>query len=282
MDTRIEMIIKNAEQYLLSTESNPSNLPELWQKHMIEPFWADISKYAPFDISFMQPSHIQGLDVLKEQIGLLTEVSLDELQTKFMDITKTLPVEDDDPMLVAIYPMCNNNITAKERQNGVVGAGAFGNIILNVNPLANDWQSWIPFVFAHEYHHKVWGHNWYVMREGNGLEGTLLESIINEGQADLFAESLFPNLIPQWNRPFDDATEAMLWNKVKPMLFSTDRKANEVYMFGNEKEGLPWCMGYSFGRAIVADYLLNHSSISFAELINVPAREIYAASRFSQ
>ena len=66
------------------------------------------------------------------------------------------------------------------------------------------------------------------------------------------------------------------------MLFSTDRKVNEKYMFGNEKEGLPRGMGYSFGRAIVTEYLLNHSNMSFMELIDVPAREIYAASRFSQ
>jgi uncharacterized protein YjaZ len=52
-------------------------------------------------------------------------------------------------------------------------------------------------------------------------------------------------------------------------------------MFGNEKEGLPWCMGYSFGKAIVADYLQNHPSISFTELIDVSAREILSGSRFS-
>ena len=280
MDIRIVTTFENAIQYLLSAKNNQSSLPELWQKYLIEPFWADISKYAPFDISFMQPSHIQDLAVLKEQIDLLAEVSLSQLKAKFIDITKSLPVEDNDPMLVAIYPICNHNKTVKERQNGVVGAGAFGNIILNINPLATDWQNWVPYVFAHEYHHKVWGHNWYVLREGKGLEGTFLESIINEGQADLFAESLFPNLIPQWNRDLNDATEAELWNKVKPMLFSTDREAYQAYMFGNEEEGLPWCIGYSFGRAMVADYLLNHPNISFAELINVPAREIYEASRF--
>ncbi len=77
----------------------------------------------------------------------------------------------------------------------MVGACVFGNIIININPLAEDYQDWIPYVFAHEYHHSVWGYNWFVIKGGQGLEGSFLEYMLNEGQADAFAESLFPQLL---------------------------------------------------------------------------------------
>lgn len=136
-------------------------------------------------------------------------------------------------------------------------------------------------MFAHEYHHNIWGHNWFVIRRGQGYEGTFLEYMITEGQADLFAERLFPDLIPQWNRPFDSETETTLWDRVKPVLFSKDQQIHSAYMFGNENEGLSWCMGYSFGRTIVADYLQKNPNISFSELIDVPAKKIFEASRFN-
>ena len=130
------------------------------------------------------------------------------------------------------------------------------------------------------YNHKAWGHYWYVLQGGQGACGSLLEHLITEGQADLFSESLFPSLKPQWNQPFDEEMETILWERLKPVLDSTDHNVHVLYTFGNESEGLPWCMGYSFGKAIVADYIANHPNITFPELIKIPHKEIFAGSRF--
>ena len=289
MDIQVISTIENAKQYLHSARSSQIDLNELWQIHMIEPFWADLAKWAPFDISYMQPQYIRDLEALKGQIALLSDfllsdmtiLPMDYLHKKFVNIAKALPIEDDDTMLVAIYPLCDSSKIVKVRQNGVVGACVFGNIIINVNPLADDWHKWIPFVFVHEYHHKVWGHNWYTVRGGVGLEGTLLEYLINEGQADLFAQSLFPDLTLGWNRPFDSENEKVLWKRIKPNLFSIDREVHRLYMFGDESDSLPWCLGYSFGSAIVRDYMQNHPGITFLDLIDVPAREVFEVSRFN-
>lgn len=278
MSIKIISTFENANKYLTFAEGNSSAMQSLWQEYMIEPFWADIAKWAPFDQSFKQPPYIKDVAVLKNQLPKMYEIKIDDLQSEFTNITKKLPLpsEDDEPMLVVFYPSC-----VGDNLHGVVGTVVFGNIIIQINPLVEGYRKWIPFVFAHEYHHNAWGYNHYVLHGGRDVQGTFLEFMITEGQADLFAESLFPGLIPKWNRPFDGDTEAALWERVKQVLLSKEHEIHSLYMFGDEKKGLPWCMGYSFGRAIVSDYISKNPQISFSELIDIPVNEIFEASRFN-
>ena len=279
VNIKIVATFENAREYLTHAKINGADANALWTKHMIEPFWGDIAVYAPFDQSFKQPPRITEFGQLEKQLLILSELDVADLKSKFTLVTNALPSGDDDPMLVALYPLCNSNKTVKEWQNGIVGASVFGNMVISINPLADDWQKWIPFVFAHEYHHNIWGHNWYVMRGGKDLDGSFLQYMITEGQADLFAMSLFPDLTPQWNQPFNTDKEEMLWEQIKPILYSTDHKIHEAYMFGDKEKGLPWCMGYSFGRMIVTDYL-QKNAMPFSQLLNIPAKQIFEGSRF--
>lgn len=280
MDIHLVSTLDSARDYLKAALGQGADLPGLWRKHMIDPYWEAIAQWAPFDHSHMQPTHVRRLDVLGRQLDILSGISLAALGEQFAGIAAALPREDGDPMIVALYPLCDGDRVAKERQNGVVGACVFGNIVLRVNPLAGDYRDWIPFVFAHEYHHCVWGHQRYVLGGGRGLEGSFLEYMLTEGQADAFAASLFPDLSPAWNRPFDGETEARLWEKMEPILFATEGRVHEKYMFGDEAGGLPWCAGYAFGLTIVGDYLGKHPGTPFADLIHVPAREMLRESRF--
>ena len=280
MDINIITTFENAEAYLICAKESNAEAGELWTKQMIEPFWSDIAAYAPFDQSFKQPPCINDIEQLEKQLTILSKLDIAKLKDKFTLSINALPSDDDDPMLVALYPLCDSNKIVKERQNGVVGASVFGNMIISINPLAEDWQKWIPFVFAHEYHHNIWGHNWYVIRGGKDLEGTFLEYMITEGQADLFAMNLFPDLVSQWNQPFDVEEEKMLWERIKPILHRKDHETHETYMFGDKEKELPWCVGYSFGRIIIEDFL-KKQPMTFSELLNVPARRIFEMSRFT-
>jgi uncharacterized protein YjaZ len=280
MEIKIVPIFEKAKDFLIDIGQDVSDIQQLWQKHMIEPYWADISCWAPFDQSFKKPQCVKELSALKEQLSILSSISLTDLRNDFLSIVNKLPSADDDSMSVFLYPACDSNKILKERQNGVVGTVVFGNIIININPLANDFRKWINFVFAHEYHHNVWGHHHFVLNGGKDTDGSFLEYMITEGQADLFAESLFPELIPQWNRPFDEATENLLWERIVPVLTSTSHEIHSQYMFGNESEGLPWCMGYSFGRKIVESFLNKHEDMSFSVMIGIPAKQILKDSSF--
>ncbi|QSF45048.1 DUF2268 domain-containing putative Zn-dependent protease [Paenibacillus tianjinensis] len=271
MEIEIICPFKNAWKYIDEMKKgNKKDSQLLWDAHLIQPYWDRISQWAPFDQSFMKPAGIEDLDTLEQQLKLLAEIDVDNLKSEFIRISRELPKHDEDPIIAAIYP--NNNELVKARQNGVAGACVFGNIMINVNPLADNWEEWIPYVFGHEYHHSVWGHHWYVLN--GGLEGNFLEYMINEGQADAFAKSLFPDLQPQWLRTLTESEEIEFWDKIKPILFSTDRHDFDKYMFGDEKSGLPWCVGYIFGNLVVNSYLRSHPQVSFTELIAVHPKEI--------
>ena len=94
--------------------------------------------------------------------------------------------------------------------------------------------------------------------------------MITEGQADLFAMSLYPKLKPKQNKLENENQKNKLWDKIKKVLDCRECEIHEKYMFGNEQEELPWCIGYYFGKDIVENYLNNHKEISFKELINIP------------
>jgi uncharacterized protein YjaZ len=281
MEIKIITAFDNVKQYVKSVKENNKDIKELWNKYMIEPFWTEISQWAPFDVDFMKPKPVENIDMLEEQFNLLSQLSIEDIKNEFVEISKILPKNDNSPLNVAIYPLCGDNKIVKERQNGVVGCCVFGNICISINPLAKDYINWIPFVFAHEYNHSVWGNEKYAIQSGKNVEGTFLEYMLTEGQADVFAESIYPNLIPQWNRLSEKNNEKILWEKIKPIVLNKkDHKIHSKYMFGDDKEGLPWCIGYYFGRVIIEDYLNKYKDISFSELINISSNDILKESRF--
>lgn len=107
-----------------------------------------------------------------------------------------------------------------------------------------------------------------------------MEYMVNEGQADAFAKSLFPHLQPQWLRGLTGSEESRLRAEIKPVLLSTDRNDFDKYMFGDEKSGLPWCMGYIFGNLVINRYLKSHPQVSFTELLSVHPKEILKDSMY--
>ena len=128
---------ENAKDYIKAVE-NGGNMQESWQKYMIEPFWADITQDANWN--FMKPVPIKDINALKEQIKILSQLSIEELLSKFDKITELLPKNCIDPahalVVVALYPVCDSDKGLKERENGVRGCCPGGNVIININPLA--------------------------------------------------------------------------------------------------------------------------------------------------
>jgi hypothetical protein len=273
-DINIVSTFENARGYIKDVEESKDDIDAAWRRHMIEPFWTQITEGVGRDVSFMKPAAVLDIFALKKQLIIFSRLSIDALRLEFDKITAALPKNCEEPVLVALYPACDGDKALKERQNGVVGCCPDGNVIIRINPLAQDYYKWVLFVFAHEYHHSVWGYNMWL--SGANLCGAFYEAMIIEGQADLFAESLFPQLTPKWNRPFDGATEAALWERCK-----TDASIHGACMFGDESIGLPWCMGYALGRAIVGDYMQKNPDISFMELIKITPNDILQGSRFN-
>ena len=271
--------IESARKYIKATEQINANHEELWNEFLIKPYWKELSQWAPFDCSFMKPSPIKDVKKLKKQLDAFQLINFENIKLEFERISNALVKQDDAPIIIAFYPLDDNNLIVKDRQNGVVGLCVFGNIVIKINPLADEYEKWIPYVLAHEYHHTVWGHNWYVLR--SNAKGTLLEYIINEGQAEAFARSLYSSLEPEWLNKLTKKQENLYWDKFVPVLDSVDKSEHSSYMFGDTSIGFPWCAGYYFGYEIVKSYLKDNPQISFNDLIDIEPGVILANSRFN-
>lgn len=270
--------LKSAQKYVGASGISNKSYDELWDEFLVSPYWQELSQWAPFDCSFMKPSPIKDIQTLKKQLEIFQETDFEQIKKGLENISQILPKKDDDTLVVAFYIMDDSNLIVKEQQNGVVGTGVFGNIIININPLAKDYEKWIPYVMAHEYHHSVWGHNWYVLRGDS--KGTLLEYMTSEGQADAFAKSLYGDLEPKWLSKLSEEEEKLYWSKFIKILESTDKSEHYTYMFGDPSKGLPWCIGYYFGYEIVKSYLLNNPQISYTKLVDIEPGTILSNSRF--
>lgn len=230
--------------YVRQLESGAPDAPALWEKYAVAPWWKHLCRYAPMDLADRKPKCIKNTAQLRQQLELLQELDLSKLQAQFERAAAALPNFDENPITVALYPLSDSNQVVRERQNGVIGCSLFGNIMICINPLADDFATWVPYVFAHEYHHAVWGNYWYALNVGK-LDNCFLSALICEGQADSFALSLYPHLRPQWLFGLSEQTLAQLWNDVYGVLAEQKDVDYVKYMFGRGE--IPWCAGYAVG-----------------------------------
>lgn len=252
----MKIILKNAwkelENYIETSLEN-GNYEENWDNYVIAPFWDELCCYAPFDLSERKIPVIKNIEILKKQLKLLKEIDMTKLEKEMERVVQILPNFDDDPILVVLYPLDDSMEIIKEKQNGVIGTSLFGNIMLQINPLAVDYVQWIPYVFAHEYHHTVWGNYWFMIHSGE-LKNKFIDSLIIDGEADSFAMSLYPQLEPAWVYDSLDRAE-FIWENIYKNIWNRTDVDYAKYMFGDVENGIPWCAGYSVGYMIVQKYL---------------------------
>ena len=225
-----------------------------WEEEVLSVHWERLCCYAPFDLSERKPKAIPDIVTLEKQCELLEKLDIDALSREFERVTTILPNYDDDTITVAIFPGDNDNTGMNEKQNGVIGTSLFGNMFIQANPLIKGYEDWIQYVFAHEYHHTVWGNYWFMIHGGE-LENKFIDSLIIDGEADSFALELYPALRPQWLFGMMEEEIISIWEKKYRQVVEKTDVDYASYMFGNEEMGIPWCAGYAVGYMLVQKYL---------------------------
>ena len=200
MDIRIVNLFDAIPGYLDALLRAPDEADALWEAHVVAPHWAALCCYAPFPLDDRKPAPCRDADALERQLTAFSALDLPALQGEFARIADTLPNYDDDPITVALCPHPAGDADFAQRQNGVVGTSLFGNLLLCVDPLAPGWQDWLPYVFAHEYHHTVWGNYWYNLH-GGALTGEFIEALVIDGLADDFVMGPVPRAAPPVGEP---------------------------------------------------------------------------------
>lgn len=243
---------------------------DAWTETMVEPYWGILTKDAPFPMDHLKPMCSMDREQAKSQLELLDEIDWDKYDKLFEEISLKLPKEEEDVIHIVIYP------SMTEMSEGIYGTGVWGNIILNINPLNENAIRWIPFVFAHEYHHSVWGDYWFCKQGGEGLDSSFLQNLIIEGEADAFARSLNPGFIPSWHQGVSQKEELVVWNKMEQILDqSLNPEEYAKYMFGSKELGIPENAGYYYAIRIVDSFLKNSEPMSFTELMKLTPKMIY-------
>jgi hypothetical protein len=254
-------------------EGNPD---ALWEEYAIRPYWPRLTRFAPVDISDRQPKPVTDHDGLTRRLDILKRLDLPALRAEFERAASSLP-EYDDTMTVALYPLDSPEV--REKQDGVWGNCTWGNIVINIDPLAAGYERWLPYVFAHEYHHNIWGATWFNTRRGE-LGGGFVNSLLSDGLADSFALSLYPALRPKWLFDMSEETEKRLWREHYAGLVLRPDVDYPKYMFGDESSGIPWCAGYAVGYRIVQCYQRRHPGTTMAALLEARPVDIFAESGY--
>ena len=168
-----------AEYTRAARSKPPSDWGKLWLEYAVEPYWADWA-LGQFNVArtrqqLSQP--ILGLEGLAVEVECLVNSGIETLvQKAYLRITHRLP-SPSPGRAVSIYAADPGNQWL--RQQGVVGTGIGDNILLQINPLAENWSEWVPYVMAHEVHHATWGDHYFSLdRSPAWLKGKRLCTIL--------------------------------------------------------------------------------------------------------
>lgn len=170
------------------------------------------------------------------------------------------------PVRVFVFPGFNSFV--KEKMRGVGGRTPHkGAITVNINPSAKGWKTALKETICHEYAHSVTYryHKWQ----------TLLDSIVFEGLAEHFRESVVGGKKAPWARAISGKRSREMLGLLKNKLYSKSYKFYSDVFFGGKK--YPLWSGYSIGYHIVGGFLEQNKRISWKEIVKIKPKEILAS-----
>jgi uncharacterized protein YjaZ len=265
--------------YAQAARANPqSEWQRLWLEYAVEPYWAEWAQGQFNEARTRQQiaRPILNLDELSAEVEGLKSSGIEALvETAYDQITQRLP-PTVPRHVVCIYAADPENQWVREQ--GVVGEGIGENILLKVNPLGKDWSRLVPYVLAHEYHHAIWGHNYFGVQRKTHMD--LLTGLFIDGEADTFALELYPEAQPVWINALTPEQEARQWETMQPFLSGNDSAVYERFFFGEAASGTPSHTAYTIGYHIVQAYLKRHPGQTVLELMDKEARQILSESGY--
>ncbi len=261
------------------SEAQRSPEPEwgsLWVEHVIEPYWQywGEGQLQAGRTRTLAERPVRDLAYLVAAVEALERSAVNEIAgTALRRANSLLPKEA--PTVLYMDPLPPTNRSAAE---GVIGACVGDNIQISINPFMDqDWFRWVPWVLAHEYHHAVWGYQYFVRRQQPPPD--LLTALLIEGEADAFGRLVSEGPEPSWTRELSPEQERRQWQAMQPLLASRDPAVHQRFLFGDSRAGVPRS-GYTIGYRIVQRYLERHPAQSVVDLLSMDAAAILTGSGY--
>jgi uncharacterized protein YjaZ len=148
-----------------------------------------------------------------------------------------------------------------------------GKIILSIDPGFQNWTDFLPYCIAHEYHHSTWcSRNWV------SADVSLIEYLVFEGRADLFASELYKNVSSPLTNFLTRDLESEIWRLIAGEITEKGHdRINEV-MFGTDN--IPFGSGYNIGFNIVRLFKEKNPASLTRDLIDMDPDEIFENSGY--
>ncbi len=231
--------------------------------------------YAGFANRIDLESHLMKSVFGREKFKLISKADFDELAVKntVTDVLKKCSSSlKSGVVYVFIFPSFSK--FKKEKMNGVGGFCSWKNtILIDINP-TKGWQDALKRSVCHEFHHSV------IAKKKNPQTWTLLESLVYEGMADNFAESIVGKTTP-WVKVLSRKECVAISKEINGLLNKSDDKTYQEVFLGKNKK-YPFWAGYSIGYQIVKAYLKINSNLSWDKISKIEPKEILDKSLFGE
>jgi len=236
------------------------------QKEIIE------NAEAPFMYETIR-SPYQPNELLKKEIDLLRSSDLlNIVQKALSNITINLPGPNTKIIFMPANPSMHDYFSKNNMCMNAVTIGS-GKIIIMIDPTFAIWKETLPYVIAHEYHHSTW-----ISRNWKSPDFSLLEYLVFEGRADVFAKNLYNNVSNPWTKMVNEKQEKKVWKIIEPELFQRGHEIINKVMFGSDN--IPFGSGYTIGFNIVESFKKNNPKYSDKEIIDLKPEEILKMSKY--
>ncbi|KUP08463.1 hypothetical protein Q73_06000 [Bacillus coahuilensis m2-6] len=218
-------------------EEESINNKQVYIDNVLKPFqfiaWNNDVNIGNGYFSFFSPTNnINKLEENTIQLLKNQELINDLIKEALLESTAVLPGNDKT---FFVMPLSPEDTFPIQEMEGVTGAAFSENAVLvKIDP--SFVEEALKYLVAHEYHHTV------RMEEAGVMGGTLLDSFITEGQAEVFARSVYPDKTPPWEQePLTEETKNIILEELTKNIDSTDRDIYIDFVSGNPSKKVPTC-----------------------------------------
>jgi uncharacterized protein YjaZ len=213
-------------------------------------------------------------EYLKAEIDALKSIDLISIiKEVLIKVTSELPAPDTKIIILPASEYLRQTFEKNSLPLSGITIGT-GKIIMMIDPTFENWTDFLPYAIAHEYHHSTW-----ISRNWVSSDFSLIEYLIFEGRADMFASDLYGSMNNPLTKILSKQQEIQVWRLIENEIFEKGHTRINKVMFGNDS--IPFASGYTIGFNIVNLYKQKNPSVSDLELLDMDPNKIFKLSGYS-
>jgi len=262
------------DNYLSNPTPGQTNIVKASNKYIYNPIRREILDQAEAAFLFKTIKiPYEANDYLRHETELLKSSDLlTIIEESLTRITKALPGPNTKIIILPASSLIRPMLEKYKIPISGITLGS-GKIILFVDPTFQNWTDFLPYCIAHEYHHSTWSsRNWL------SADFSLIEYLVLEGRADLFASEQFNTVANPLTNFLSKNQEMEIWGLIKNEIFEKGHERINKVMFGTDK--IPFGSGYNIGFNIVRLFKENNTDSMTLNLIDLDPKEIFERSGY--